>query len=442
MSNTPEKSRANQATLQTLRGVRTSFPELEAVAEFRPRSQTIHLRQISRDSLRDSLKSVNDMARQRQAWQTVVHELTHWADLCCTLWGRRYLSSLLDAYGVLKNGAETFWAAINHYDEDRRILSPQYYRYVIPGSSTHSSNRPWTIDYSVGCEFSADGRLNEDRPIFFARFGDHDSRKNIIRQPISIGALLEVRAIYAEMVTGGVLVSSMGEEKPVESAIYARELSSLFYDAELTPYTAPIHLLSSRTHTIDPILSYRIGSELAYLALNLTDDALRELHHPEAFKTLGHRRKSFIQSRNYGYAFACLVFHAPLYKDQEPEAFVEETLAAAGLSSCDKILSAASKARPTIPLPIDEEPGFMISSMLTEANCLRSHLRRSNAFSIDTQLILTHKERMPPLVDSNGEIFSFTGKILGSHDPVRMMAHEEQLINFLRNFLPACRGQM
>ena len=198
----PETATVNNATLRTLRQFSPLFPEVAAVAEFRPRSQTIHLHQISRAALRDSFANEIAFAENRRAWQTVIHELNHWADLCTTLWGRRHLMSLLNAYAAIEGSEEGYWRVIQHYDEERRILFPEYYRYVIPGSSRHSPERPWTIDYSAGREFSPDGKMNSGQPIFFTTFGEHETREKIARQPLSIGSLLEIRAVYAELLTG------------------------------------------------------------------------------------------------------------------------------------------------------------------------------------------------------------------------------------------------
>lgn len=441
MTRMPAKLTANKDTIRALRAVDGSFPEVNAVAQFRFHSQTIHLNHISGASLRDSLRSEEAMAGNRQAWQTVAHEVTHWIDLCTTLWGRRYLVSLVKAYDAMSSSEKDFWKVINHYDEDRRILFPQYYQFVVPGSSKHSPSRPWTIDFTVGREFSAEGRLNEDRPIFFVRLGDHNTRDTIIRQPITIGALLEIRAICAEMMTGNALVGLMGEEMLVESAIYARQLSDILYDPELTPYTAPVHLLSFCANTIDPILSYRIGAALAYIALNLDDETLRQLRHPKVFDDFGDTRDRFIRSRNYGYVFCCLAFHAPPYKEQEPEAFVEEILVAAGLPKYDQIMSRAFDTRTGEILPSSGTPSDMINSMLVQAESLLPHLGITNVFCADLQLMLTQPNKMPPVVDANAEIFSFAPNGLGAHDPETMMDYEYRFSRFLRNFLPACRGE-
>src|SRR5690606_27997231 len=110
--------------------------------------------------------------------QTIFHEVTHWADVVGTVWGRSFLEQVYEAYGVAEkinaDGQEQFfWKLAALHDEQRRLMLPDYYRLARPDGRPHSTAMPWGISFSSGQEFDPLGRIDTTRPILFVRFSDN-----------------------------------------------------------------------------------------------------------------------------------------------------------------------------------------------------------------------------------------------------------------------------
>jgi hypothetical protein len=188
-------------------------------------------------------------------------------------------------------GAEyQFWKVVDLHDEERRLNYAQYYKVVENTAFDHDHQHPCRISYSAGREFDCSGRIDPERPIFFVKFSDHNSGRLMVRQPIGIGALLEIIATWTELLIGEMVISSMPEadgSQLVERHIARGEYLRDVYDEELTDYSAAIHMLSVRTGTKDMFLSYSLGALVASVALNLPEKWYPSLLHPKPFEEFG-----------------------------------------------------------------------------------------------------------------------------------------------------------
>ncbi|MBB4483518.1 hypothetical protein GGE46_006143 [Rhizobium etli] len=75
-----------------LRG-KLTFPDTKTIAEFRYISQAIVLSTIKGKEF-EAKKSPQDFLGARDVVGTIFHELTHWADMTGTDWGRRFLREI------------------------------------------------------------------------------------------------------------------------------------------------------------------------------------------------------------------------------------------------------------------------------------------------------------------------------------------------------------
>jgi hypothetical protein len=158
------------------------FPNVEKVAHFSPRAQLVTLDAYSKDDLPKALLA-SDHDRASEILATISHELTHWADVVGTVWGRGHIRRIYAAYRLAANrnlpGSEVdFPQLIELYDEERRLSFPTYYQVVEENQTRHGHNRPWIIGFTAGQEIDTHGRLDPTRPILFARFFDHDTTNN------------------------------------------------------------------------------------------------------------------------------------------------------------------------------------------------------------------------------------------------------------------------
>lgn len=157
----------HEQIVAALRPFRASYPNATTIAEFRPNSLTLHFHYLRRD-VYAAIARGSVSGGDRHHVEAVVHELTHWSDQISSVWGQDYLVSLFEAYDAIQCGREEmFFKAIDLFDEERRILLPLYYRTVAQNTRPHNVDTPWRIEFSAGQEFSADGRINLARPVFF-----------------------------------------------------------------------------------------------------------------------------------------------------------------------------------------------------------------------------------------------------------------------------------
>lgn len=101
---------------------------------------------------------------------------------------------------LLTRGSEgEFWKMVDLHDGTRRIMYPDYYR-VQEGEGKLGAPRENKIDFSAGIEFDSLGWQDHQRPILFVRV--YGSGTVVIRQPMTLGALLETTATWSEIATG------------------------------------------------------------------------------------------------------------------------------------------------------------------------------------------------------------------------------------------------
>jgi hypothetical protein len=439
------------ALVENLKASEATFPSAnEAVAELRPHSQTVHLHKISSAELRRLIDEAEPL-HLALPFSVIAHEVTHWLDLVGTVWGQRYLVQLFDAYEAAlvrrEHLEEEWWKVIRWFDEDRRILFPRYYKTAAREDQPHDGERPWTIDYSCGHEFGADGRIDWARPIFFTTFGENPSRKRIARQPLSVGTLLETVATWTESLTYATLLDRMTDvdEKTVAGAVWSRERAGTLYDASLTEYTAPVHLLSARVHTREAMLSYHTGAAVAEVCLNLTEDHFVNLRIPDAFSEFEEKRlDAFRSAQDRGFAFACIAFNAPEFSKDLP---INEWFAAALHNSnlppihiihTDAFAKLEQLHRQTrVRWPLDR-----VRDHLLEAGRAVFTQRAEIGSEMTLMHLIQSGVILPLMFDSKGELFGLGKANLESDrfDPEAMFNYEWDLREFTTNFLMGCRG--
>ena len=434
-------------TAAALRSSGRSYPNLTTIAEFRPNSLTLHFHQLSRDVYAAIAAGRAPSGSDRNHVEAVAHELTHWSDQVGSVWGQQYLISLFDAYDAIHTQREErFHKVIELFDEERRILQPLYYRIVEKGTRPHDIQKPWRIEFSAGQEFGPDGRINPARPIFFVRFSDNETGNLVARQPITVGALLETTAMWAELLAG---LASFGllppGERTVEQALWTRERIAPLYDPDLAVYTAPVHMLAQFSGTTDVLRAYEYGAALAHIALNLTGPLFDQLRHPGQFEPFGDRQAAFVHARDRGYAFAVLAQHASAIDIEQPLSdWLAALLQAASLPSYDAVMHAAYAHLDVLGrgLPV-RSPLDPVRDYLLEIGRARFLARSRTAFRADTfDPLGGHNGPMPPMFDANADLFFVGNECLDPRwfDPEGMHYAEWSLLSFTDNFLQGCRG--
>ncbi len=176
---------------------RNVLPATQTLATLDPHNLVLELPKYTQADL----AAARDGTRESEAALLAAHELTHWYDVIGTIWGQAYLDVLFAAFDRnLSHPApalDAYPEALALFDIDRSILFPSYYKYVVPEATPRNGPGEWQMQLTMGARIAPDGRQDETDPILFVRF--HEGERDIARQPVSIGSLLELRAVQAEV---------------------------------------------------------------------------------------------------------------------------------------------------------------------------------------------------------------------------------------------------
>lgn len=321
------------------------LPDTQTLATLDPHSLHIELTGESRQSLADSLAYRTDS----RAAELYAHESQHFYDLVGTVWGQDYLDRLFTAYDAIltQPGSEANYPVVlSLFDTDRTILFPSYYKYVMAAASHGTATNRWRMSMSSGVRIEPDGTSNEDRPILFVRF-DQD-RAHVARQPVTVGALLELRATGTEIgVWSRWNQTRPPDEQVVNEALRSRDILGYHYDPELTTYSVAAHIAGQFLGDSEVIGMVDAGFKIAEIALNLTSNAFGKLKPDEAlFGPLGHRRlRGFKAQRDRGFAYALLMWNLRGFSGGlVDDAAIEMALARSRLKALDDLHDAARTA--------------------------------------------------------------------------------------------------
>src|SRR5690606_38178329 len=112
---------------------------------------------------------------------------------------------------------------------------------------------------------------------------DHETNRPLIRQPITIGALLETIAVASEYMETYAYIEAKvpNDQKVVMRATTSRAFLSRLYTPQLTLYSAPAHLFAHYARLADAAAAYEHAARIAHLCLNLTDEHFYGLRLPD-----------------------------------------------------------------------------------------------------------------------------------------------------------------
>lgn len=380
-------------------------------------------------------------SRESEAALLAAHELTHWYDIIGTTWGQSYLDILFAAFDRNLSHPAPAIEALRLFDADRSILFPSYYKYVMPNAPPRTGPGEWQMQLTMGARIAPDGRQDETDPILFVRF--NEGAREIARQPVSIGSLLELRAVQAEMLAFVELTPLRPQdERRIEELIHQRNLLKLFYNPELTTYSAAAHLLS-RTFPAGTDAGHvlTLGAEIAHICLNVHPTQFARLTPPSDLKDPGERRvRGFRARADRGYLFACLS-HL-LIRGQAMHPIARPTTAAlksAGLPEADAIFDRAQLfigQRRTETLRSADLR--RIRAALQAAGVAVLDHRRNNSGRV--AIADWAKLPAPPMMDFDAETFTVGIEVLSVADAEFLNTCWESIARVQKQALRAGRG--
>lgn len=316
------------------------LPAIQTIAQLSPRTLVTDVFHHSVAQLQASLSGHVDS----EAGRAIAHEGRHWSDIVGTLWGQRYLDAVFEAFddAMTHPPEAAFRSALRLFDLERAILFPAYYKYVAAGAPAGSTSQRWGISFTVGVRIGTDGVPDDSRPIYFVRF-EHKGQ-DVGRQPLTVGALLEMRAMGAEIeffrdwsnIADPTLAAA-------DRLLVARSLRATVYQPEMLTYTTAAHQFGYSTGETNMIEALSHGSELAGAILNLKPVHFKRLVAPADLDVMPRaRRLGFRTSADPGYAFACVSYwYRALRGQHRGPGALDAALALAGFPSYPDILSHA-----------------------------------------------------------------------------------------------------
>lgn len=419
------------------------FPNTGMLAHFSPASQMITLDAYAGDDLPKAMQA-NDHDRAREITATMSHELTHWADIIGTLWGRKYLERVYRLYDLMPRPSEPdFPRFVELHDENRRLTFPQYYQIVEEQVQSHGMNRPWRIHFSAGREIDAMGRMDETRPILFVNFSDHDTDAQLIRQPMTVGALLETIAVASENLANFQYI--MGKVPEAERTVAMHHagqgLSSRLYAPALTLYTAPVHMFARLSKLAEATIAYDHASYLAHLCLNLSDEHFPGLTLPAGMADWEVLFPHFKNRHDRAFAFAVICFNLePWQNGFNLEQWIDDALAKSGLPKAGAILTGAiavmaDQSANHQDAALNNAYGYMLELGLAIAKS------RVNRPSFGIGQAVASLGLLPPMLDKEGDLIRFPAKKFDEarFAPIDMINRDWALEGYTRNLLTGCR---
>jgi hypothetical protein len=422
---------------------KAAFPNQISDGSFTPHSTLIELDTFNLRTFFENQAAQSQM-HIRQKLQVLSHETTHWFDFFGTRWGRSYIEHICQGFRGLETANETGFAAVLAlFDIDRKVLAPEYYRHTREPVVKHSNDTPWKTETVTGVEIDANGRLQEDRPLLMVRFYDVSKNENFARQPLSVGALLEARAIASEIQTAEACIASHPDpsERLVERKLVEKELNEILYHHDRIEYNVAVHLLRQQAGIKDPVQCYKISSTLAFISLNLAPEDFHNLRPPQIFNFWGERNNAFKRNNDHGYAFACMVYNGGKFADDGVD-YVERCLSACNLGAVNDIMDRAEDAL-FAALPFSAS-NAAVGHFLRESGKgteIMQVFRTLPYYSLSHDTLFEKLRTVcPPILDASGEFFELNKGRIDEYNPEDMHDAAHKLREYTRNLLNGARG--
>lgn len=245
------------------------------VAYFDPFSLQIHLDNVESHQISTLMKdgftpgSIN-------FFKTMNHEDRHYLDTIGTLWGLNYLSILYDIYDELANGNMKIHSKIETLNNQELLWD---YEDLVEISKEHwNQDDYWKFEFSI--------KNSGNKKYLNIRCTD-DSGRLICSLPITVDSLLEVNAIYEEVMVSHHLSKSLEPDvRLVEDIIMQKNyIDELVSNPEFIKYGLCAQILLTYLKLENLISPFLYGSLISTLSLNLSKDQIINLPTP---KILSH----------------------------------------------------------------------------------------------------------------------------------------------------------
>ena len=420
------------------------LPETHTLGSIDLTHFAIELR-ASEPALMDSLNGGSD---NRPA-QVFSHELTHWGDIVGTVWGQNYIDQLFLALDTaVPDDPDEYrhHQMISFFDLKRRMIFPEYYKWLSPNARSASTNEPWRIEVSCGGFFDFNGHPNPSDPIFFVVFRDHHSGEKLIRQPITISSILEMRAVASEIVTFMEhAVSLPDEERIVSEILFQNRIGAELYHHELTTYTAAAHYLASVTKIDNAPEVYMLGYRLAEIILNIQPEHLTDFVHPVHHQPFAEEKlNGFIAKGDLGYLFCALGLSYGQSQGESIDERIEAALALLGMPTQKQIIQDFKSfwgSPSTILKSVNLKELIELRLTLAMSGAGIAHIRAAtNGAPVSASQCIAKDAHFPVIMTGDVEVIKFNEFGMSEIDQAILHKLADRLDFHTKNSLRAARG--
>lgn len=280
------------------------FLRKNRVAFFDSLSLFVHLDELEKNQLAN-IEEEGFTPKTINQFKTIHHEQRHYLDVIGTIWGQEYLSKLFNIYHELAHGNMSIKQQVKNLFKTTFL---SHYEHLIKISSNYyDAETDWNYKFKIVEE-------HEDKILMIDCFDE--SSRLICSTPIFVDSLLEINAIYEEVMIFHYLSKSLDENTRLVEDISMQKdyINNLISDPKFIEYGLCAQLISSYLGFDNLISPFLYGSIISTLVLNLTDEQIIEIPTP---KLLLHCNSELDKCKNqHGIAFIKLLGN---YVDQYPE---------------------------------------------------------------------------------------------------------------------------
>ncbi|HEY4311642.1 MAG TPA: hypothetical protein VGN12_19505 [Pirellulales bacterium] len=327
------------------------FPNVSA-GSYCSMTQSLRLDGFADEDVKAALRG--DALTSRTVFPVLVHECQHMVDHLCTLFGRKLLAQTYDGMDARLSGNHNRFASVADLFRTIREIHRNDYFFEL-GEAADKPRRPgerWIYDFSTGLQLDVEGRELPDQPVFFVRFFHPDGGR-IARVPMSVAALLEARAMAAEVRTQMRLSAGIADE--FEKKMYVGEVASgldqILYEPYFVKYTVAAHTAANLLGGRNLVDALEVAARLSSICLMMPSEFFDRVKVPEYRgsrtedpEEAVRRCRAALRRRDRGYLFLLLVTNlAQSGGLSNPLNVVAEALGASALPAEGEVMAACGR---------------------------------------------------------------------------------------------------
>ena len=242
-------------------------------------------------------------------WSIYNHELTHWIDHHCSIWGQLNIIHFYNAVNARLNGDPSeFYRIKNYHDKTKTDYQYNYYTQIYEQQKIREI---WNYNTITFPKFNLEGKYEKGNVLMAIElFSSEKEKIGII--PLTISTLLECRATNNEYQIHQSVISLIDD--PIQNKISLNEMNEKFlnefYNPNFMRYNVLGHVISRTLGLNHAELIYEIGNKISNLCLNFPLKLLHKIPQVETEDKLGENYYNNLKKNcDRGFLFYNLLYN-------------------------------------------------------------------------------------------------------------------------------------